>query len=738
METKNIKDIILYKGLIVAACLALSITAWAQSPSPSPSSAAESTPMIGGYELTSSIEFGVRGIHVNGDHEKYRSDLNYQPGFRIFDSSFLLENKNGGERRPFDTAFVSATGWGSDPSSSFRMKIDRTGIYKFESSVRRVRYFNNLKSHAPIYTDRVFSGSQHRFNILHHFGDFDLTIFPERDFRFKVGYSFNNSQGPGFWSLRWPFANPGSGANSVGSDEFTVNDQVKTKSQDIRFGVEGKVLGFNLGFNYGHRWFRDNTRLFVDTTNFGNNPIAGNTLITNGFRLYPVRGSTDYFNFFIQRTFARKLDFTGRLVYAETNSRTDERDFFTGRPSTTGIIVTGDTLNFPGRAKRPQTRADLGITWRITDDFRLSNTFTFDQFNITGGMTYTDIDQRTTSTGTLITPDFFQGAVYSMDTAYRRFTNTFEGDYQVRRWLGFNIGYRYTNRNVFLKGLRNLLPGSGTFNPDPTGLDEHENSTNSVIAGAKIKPTKNWSIYADLEKGESDNAFTRLGNNDVFNYRIRSRAAVKDFTFNVSLVSKDNKDIGTTRNVSNLAPFEAIAETKNRYFSANVDWFPHTKFGVSTGYTYNHVNANADVIVPAGAYLRGISQYFVRDSYFFFDVTARPIKRLSIFASYRIDDDKGQGDRVQTRVQDIITSYPIRYQTPEIRLAVRVTKNIDWNVGYQYYDYRERVYPILFANTTISGGPPAFVPVIPAQNYNAHLPYTSVRIHWGGRNADVK
>jgi hypothetical protein len=215
-------------------------------------------------------------------------------------------------------------------------------------------------------------------------------------------------------------------------------------------------------------------------------------------------------------------------------------------------------------------------------------------------------------------------------------------------------------------------------------------------------------------------------------------AAIKDFTFNVSFVAKNNQDIGTTLPAGALPSFEAIAETKNRYFSASVDWIPHTWFGISGGYTYNHLDSNADILVPVNSvYQHGISKFFVRDSYFFFDVTAQPIKRVSVFASYRIDDDNGQGDRVTTRVQDIITSYPIRFQTPEVRLGIRITKNIDWNLGYQYYDYRETVYPNPFANTSISGFG-TFVPVVPAQNYNAHLPYTSLRIHWGGRDTATK
>jgi len=233
-----------------------------------------------------------------------------------------------------------------------------------------------------------------------------------------------------------------------------------------------------------------------------------------------------------------------------------------------------------------------------------------------------------------------------------------------------------------------------------------------------------------VERGESDNVFTRLANNDFLNFRIRSRASVKQFTANVSFITKDNDGPGTTLPVSTgsgsstivVPAFEATAFQRSRYFSASVDWTPRPEFSISGGYTYQHVNSNVDIIVPVGAplfpstrFLQGISQYFVRDSYFFFDVSARPIRRVSLYISYRISDDKGQGDRLATRPQDIITSYPMRFQTPEVRVAVKLTKNIDWNVGYQYYDYKER---------------PTFFPFI-AQNYNAHLPYTSLRFYFG-------
>jgi hypothetical protein len=53
----------------------------------------------------------------------------------------------------------------------------------------------------------------------------------------------------------------------------------------------------------------------------------------------------------------------------------------------------------------------------------------------------------------------------------------------------------------------------------------------------------------------------------------------------------------------------------------------------------------------------------------------------------------------------------MRFQSPEIKLAIKVTRNVDWNVGYQYYDYKESI--------------------VGFQNYNAHLPYTSLRFYFG-------
>lgn len=694
---------------VFVPALVLALQGLGQTPATSP------TPATGDYTVTSSIELGLRALSFSGDHEKYKSDLNYRAGFRIFDSSFLIENNSKGSRL-FDNALFTSSGWGADPSGSFRVNVDKTGIYKFDGDVRRVRYFNNLKSHAVTWSQPVSTGSQHRANTAHNFGDFDLTVFPARAFRMRFGYSFNDTKGPGASNIRFS------------GDEYTVNSAFKNNSHDLRAGVEGELFGFNLGLTYGRRIFRDRTRFFVDSLNLGNNTLPTTSQIGTATRDFHVDGETDFVNTYLQRTFARRLDLTGRVIYSNSNSDMTETDLLRGRASATGNIIVSDSISVPGRAKRTQTRADLGLTYRANEKLRLSNTLTFDQFNVGGSLTFFELVRATTGGGVPI-PDVTTRTYAWRGTSYRRFTDLAEVDYQVNQRLGFNMGFRVTGRTIAVAIYDvNLVTGA----VQRAGEEDLDNSTVTLILGTKFKPHPNWRVYADVEKGESDNVFTRLANNDFTNFRVRSNTTISNFTFAMSLVFKNNDSPGTSRLITSSGGFpetETIAMSRTRIFSTSVDWSPSSDLTLAAGYTLSHQTSRADIIVPVGTpifpstrFLLGLSEYYLRDNYFFFDINARPHRRVALYASYRIDHDRGQGDRIQNRPQDMISSYPMRFQTPEARVAVRLSRNIDWNVGYQYYSYRDKVMTNPFATPTA---------IVPAQNYHAHMPYTSLRIYFG-------
>ena len=747
------RDFILSVGI---ALLTATATAMAQSPAPQP------TPTDNGASertLASSFELGFRGLSVNGDHEKYKSDLNYHAGFRLFDSSLFMEDNTTG-RKPFDSALLQFSGFGSDPQGNVRFSGGRTGYYKIDTNYRKVTYFNNLKNHAPPWSQAVPTASTHQFlDTKHDFGDIDLTVFPERqNFRMKFGYSWNTMSGPGTWNVRWPSMSgailspsplpPAAPASTnIRGDEYVANSDFNSKANDFRAGVEGKLLGFNVGFDYGHRQFKDGTNYFIDTLNIGLDPSSPTTgFITRSNRAIRTKGNVNWGQFFANRTFARKLDFTGRIIYSSSESKPNEVDSASGgTTSPANTRIDSYTSYFGGHVKRPQTRADIGLTYRANESIRISNTFTFDQFNNSGNQQ--SIEQilglirsgNVNYTGATLTQYLYRG------DGYRRFSDLIEADFQVNNKFSFNVGYRWTNRRVLRSS---YTVYNGVIPADGPGYEEVDNTTHSLILGARIKPTRNWSIFANLERGKNDNVFIRLSNNDVFNFKVRSRTSWgQKLALNLAVIYKDNEAEGLSTPITGTGGVivfpstDTFARTKSQYYSANLEYMASSKITFSSGYTYNNQKSEADIIVPIGSplfsstrWFLGKSDYYVKDSYFFFDVNARLAPRFAIYAAYRISDDQGQGDRVATRPEDIITGYPMRFHTPEVKMTFKVTRNIDWNVGYQYFSYSEEPYFNPFTAVPYTGYP--YTQTFPAQNYTAHMPYTSLRIYFGGGAAD--
>lgn len=650
-------------------------------PSPTPAPDFE----VGGYKLTTSTELGYRYLDVDGSETKYRSDLNYQKGFRVFDSSFLMEGKEA-KNGLFDSLLVKTSGWGDDPSGFLRVNMERTGFYRFNTSVRRVQYYNNLNNHAL---------GEHTRNTKHNFGDFDLTLLPQNEkFRINLGYSFDRNNGPGNWTVR------------AYSDEYVVNNDYDTKADDMRVGIDSKILGFNVSLLQGFRFFKDKSNYNITVPNAGNNTTNTSVLATFS-RTFPTEGKTYYTQFTAHRTFAKVFDFTANVIYSGTKTRSSMLEVITGRDNSNNFIDL-DRYEISGDASRPQTRGDFGFTWLATEKLRISDTFTFDKFAINGGEDLFQAAYRRNAAGTPLALSVAKTAAYRV-TDYRRFVNTLEADYQFNNAVAAHAGYRFTSRRADITGYNlNRLTAPSATNPAFI-TEEEDNQTNTLIAGMKIKPTKNWVIFWDVERGSADNVFTRVENYKFINFRVRSRLTFDKFGLNVSAISKDN----TNPTVSDeVPPRQFGADINNRIYTGSFDWNPISELSFSTGYTYQHLTSETAILYPLGSVrLLGISKFFVRDHYAFVDVAARPVNRLAIFASYRISKDNGQNE-FSSLPQNFFTSYPIDFRSPEVRVAFRITRNIDWNFGYQYYNYKEKFQTL--------------------QNYRAHLPYTSLRIYFGG------
>jgi hypothetical protein len=736
----NVKNMLrILPGLMLVLVMAAG-AAIAQQPTPTPkksdvkkvepkaeTTSAQTGEDAGDYTITSSIEIGYRGIRVDGDLNKYKSDLNYKAGPRLFDSSFLMRSKDG-KGGLFDTLLVTSSGWGGDPYGQMRILAEKPKWYRFEGSYRKFKYFrflNNIANPNWIFSPTPFSRppnpitGEHGFNTSTQLGDFDLTILPKNQtIRFNVGYSPERYSGPAYTSYH------------IGGNEFIFLSNLKSRANDFRLGADGKLGPIDFSFQQGFRRFRDDSSINLGATPGVNlNPAVASFTTFN--RTEPTRTNVNYTTFSAHTLVAKKLDITGRIVHSSSTSNSVFLETMTGTNFATrigsgagaqlgapNILILGQ-YNIPGNVKRPNTLGDIGVTFLATDKFRISNTFRVETFEINGADIFNDV--FSVSRGAIVDTRSFSNLPVSKITKYRKYQDTVEGDYQFNKNYSIHFGYRYGSRRI-----EEILSGFALNSNAPTALvpeDEVENNhTNAFFGGFKARPANNWTIYFDAEHGTADNVFTRIGNYNYTNIRAKSRYAPnRKINFNLAVITKDNSNPSEIAGVS-LTDFGV--NIKSRTFTSSVNWIPTGKLSFSTGYNYNWVNSDAVVDyffqVPPAASVRhpiGHSLYFQRNNFFYIDAVAQLCPRVTLYASYRVNQDNGQGNRLSDPTGTpgtLINSYPMNFQSPEGRLSIKINRHLDWNLGYQYYSYNE--------NALVGPRP---------QNYHAHLPYMSLRFYFG-------
>jgi len=501
-----------------------------------------------------------------------------------------------------------------------------------------------------------------------------------------------------------------------------------------RVGADGKIGPIDYSFLQGFRRFRDDS--FIDlgrTPGINLNPAVASF---NSFtRNEPTRGTVNYTRFSAHTFVAKKLDITGRIIHSKAKSSSvfDE--------NSTGLNVNPRITNWPpsppaaapnvlnlgqysisANSDRPSTLGDIGVTFLATDHLRISETFRVEDFDINGFGLFSDlfILTRPVTGGTRRDQISFSNLDATKITHYRKYQNTIEGDYQFNPRYSVHFGYRYGNRRIeeLFSGFNFGSNGSVNPPPAPSSDDEmQENHTHAFLGGFKARPKKNWAVYFDAEHGTADNVFTRIGNYNYTNIRAKSRYVPnRKVSFNLGLIARDDANPSEIAGVS-LEDFGVTV--KSRIFTSSVDWSATPKLSFSAGYNYNWVNSNAvvDYFYNSIRHPLGHSLYFMRNSFFYIDTVAQVTPRATLYMSYRINKDTGQGTRVSDPTGNpgfLVTSYPMSYQSPEGRLAIRINRQLDWNLGYQYYNYNE---------SPLVGPRP--------QNYHAHLPYTSLRLYFG-------
>ncbi len=682
MDKRAIRTILAIVGFV-----ALGGAARAQQP-------ADSGPdVVGPYTVTSSVEVGIRGVKVDGDVDKYRSDLNYGPGFQFLDSSLLMKAP-AGEGGIFDQLLVRVTGWDSDPAGSVRINAEKLDCYRVDSTIRRVNYFNALRNLAL---------KEHVDDTEHTFGDVSVTLFPQSA-RFRPNFSYEFDRKSGDTLTTYDFSR----------DEFPLIAPTRTRSDTITAGFDATLGKLDLSFQHGYRRYRDDATFSIDGFEEGSSGAAVPTYLTAFSRELPSEGRIHFTRVTGHALLNDMVDLTGRFIYSHSRTESTLIEALSGVDFSTAPIALLEA-NGESEAERPQVLADVGVTILATDQLTISNTFRFNRFEIDGRQDLTESLLRT-----LGGPVVVAESLASRLTRLRHVSNIFEIDYEFHPRVNAHIGYRYTDRRSEFESLDFEADGPPPGKPH---REEADNRTNTFIFGLRAKALpRAWTIYFDLERGESDNVFTRTGNYDYNSVRLRNRILIGDsLTINVSGVARDNDNPAMT---DTIPPVDFGAESKSRIVSATVDWTPNSRYTMNAGYTHTRVTSRADVIFFANFQKRsGVSEYYLRDNFAWVSASAKVHSNVSVYGGFRIHDDNAAGDRVPPTPDVLISSYPYRYLSPEIRAAFRLHDRVDLTVGYQYYRFEEDDF----------SRPPVPINLRDNQDYRAHLPYASLRFYFGRR-----
>ncbi len=623
----------------------------------------------GDYNVVQSWEFGYRFASVGGDDGKYRSDVNYGDGIRLL-SSYLTVNSREGHGRWFDEIVLSTQGLGGDPYESATFRIQKNGWYRYDLLWRSNDYFN---------PGLTVADGEHLEDTTSRWQDHDLTLLPQSWFRVHAGYSRTTQNGPAL-TTEQEFDTQG--------DVFPIFRDTRQEYNEFRLGVDVVLKNFRLSVLRRWEYFKDDTTDNLTVTEQG--APSDPSELTGFTRAQPYRGRASGWLVNLAGDY-KWIAMNGRFTYA------GGRGDFIQNESAIGIDRFSNPQNvqdiFTGNGDRPVISGDANFTLFPSSRLSFTNNTSVSNTRMTGNDSF---EQFNNATFTAQTVNFqFLGVLL--------ITNSTDIRYRFSKKLDVFAGYRYSDRQI--RSIEAGLSGS-IFNTTA----EQSNQLRAGVAGVSWMPINDLRIHLETEIGSNDHAFAPISqkNYDI----IRSRVQYRKKNYNLAgsyLESYNNNSILITAYSSH-----------SRTYTGSGSWNPKSWLSVDASYSKLHLDTIGGLAFFAGspAMLQNTQSIFISNIHagnlgLRFPITAR----ADIYVGYNITKDTGDGRASNSLVQTTpvgqllysVQTFPLTYQTPLMRISVKLTSKLRYNVGYQYYGYHEE-FGVLDVN----------------QSYRAHTGYTSL------------
>jgi len=182
-------------AIVFALALIFAATAKAQLPDQGPAQATSESgsKTAGNYSIQQSIELGYRDSMIGGNISNYNMIENLGSGFRLFDYDLDMRSVNH-TGIFFDDLSFHNFGYGGDPNSVSRLRIDKNKWYDFRVMFRRDENFFDYSLMAnplnpstfptncattPSCTPVANGNSPHALYMDRRMQDYDLTLLPQ-------------------------------------------------------------------------------------------------------------------------------------------------------------------------------------------------------------------------------------------------------------------------------------------------------------------------------------------------------------------------------------------------------------------------------------------------------------------------------------------------------------------------------------------------------------------------------
>jgi hypothetical protein len=599
---------------------------------------------LGAYDVRSEFEFGYRwNSGIRGNEQMYRSQVNLFSGAELLSSSLSLRSTPG--TGLFDRMSLSMDNWGN-PYNSMRFNIGRTDLYDLRASYRNVRYYNYIST-----LDNPLLGQgrllpQHTLDLGYRMTNVDLRLFPNHKIVPFVGYSRNSAMGPGLTTLGTP------------GNEFVLNSNWVTLTDEFRGGVQFNLSRLNLTLEQGYRLSRNDSNATHIPGSQGNEgpdtSILGQPITLDSLnRSYSTRTKLPTSKILAKFSPFENLRMVGRYIYAMGQTDADMGEIRTGGFVNFDPIAYGAAADtFSGRVTRPNHNGSFLIEYSPIPRLTLTDNVDTVDYHVSGaGMLSTLYLNASSLLGPGPKKSLTLSEAYNTLFTYNEVRNEAGIELDFGHGISGLAGHRYSSVEI--------------ANDDSEDVTTAQMIRNTAIIGMVYRPGRWLRLGIDYENTQTNRPTMR---NDLFAYDQFNLdwklGAWKGLSFNGRIGIRDNKD---------TAPDIGL-KGRDQTYSGSVNYELSERFNVSAD--FSRTNLFSDLLIVLPQKLTTTRQIF--------DQRVAGIGGRMGIGIYK-------GIKTEFGYRGVFNkgSFPIEFHQPFASLWIPIGKGLAFKPTWQYYGYHQ-------------------------------------------------